>query len=80
MGQFGGIDAIEIIEPYLKDETARDEAALALTNISRRIKSSNGATAHKNVKKNVKYNRNIVKCNKNIQKHNNKNQNVIEMK
>ena len=50
MGQFGGIDAIEIIEPYLKDETARDEAALALTNIARRIKSSNGATALKIVK------------------------------
>ena len=45
MGQFGGLDAIEIIEPYLNDEAARDEAALALTNIARRIKSTNGATA-----------------------------------
>ena len=52
MGQFGGLDAIEIIEPYLNDEAARDEAALALTNIARRIKSTNGATAI-NIIKNI---------------------------
>ena len=51
MGQFGGKDTIDIIEPYLTDKVTRDEAASALTSIARRIKNSNGVIALETVNK-----------------------------
>ena len=51
MGQFGGKDAIDIIEPYLRDTVTSDEAASALTSIARRIKDSHGVTALETINK-----------------------------
>ena len=51
IGQFGDVDAVGVIEPYLNNKDTQDEAASALTTIARKIQSSDGATALKIVKK-----------------------------
>ena len=38
IGQFGDVDAIGVIEPYLNNKDTQDEAASALTTIARKYK------------------------------------------
>ena len=44
LGQSGGIQSLEIIEPYLKNSETSNEAALAATQVAKRMKDSHTAT------------------------------------
>ena len=44
LGQSGGIQSLEIIKPYLKNSETSNEAALAATQVAKRMKDSHTAT------------------------------------